>query len=456
MHRDTSSGNTVILFACVVSALAMATSALSAAGPADRAREVRRSSGEYLGHRWHIDPNHLMWWDGKPYVPFGGFGVRPGDGFGLDTRNLWIDFDPFIVDANYTRTQHKRDVAAELAAMAKAGQTCIVQFSMALPHLPDGPRPGMRWTEPQGGIDAARLADPQIKEAIFRVWAEYAPAVRNECVRGLVLWNEINIWRWPERFSPQEYAHILQEYVREAKRLVGDLPVCFKAAGTWRAEPVIAAAALADGLGFDIWFSRPEDPYAMREMRQARRMLEQRQQKTTWFFIAEGGRVRGEDGEAFNYPEAWPPFRSKEDAREILLSYTRAGVKGFIYNGPLPDRHPEYRDSYRWLGQLRPAVAETMIRAGLPSEPAPPGSAEAAIRGARNDPRVQELLREVDDIRVEAEFAYEWNVWLVRFSAGGRGIAFASVSPEGMVLEVGRAEEEAAAERTSDETDKSP
>jgi hypothetical protein len=29
------------------------------------------SSGEYQGHKWHIDENHLMWWDTKPYVRFG-------------------------------------------------------------------------------------------------------------------------------------------------------------------------------------------------------------------------------------------------------------------------------------------------------------------------------------------------------------------------------------------------
>lgn len=31
----------------------------------------QRSSGEYKGQKWHIDGNHLMWWDAKPYVRFG-------------------------------------------------------------------------------------------------------------------------------------------------------------------------------------------------------------------------------------------------------------------------------------------------------------------------------------------------------------------------------------------------
>jgi hypothetical protein len=415
-------------------------------GTREASRRLVRSSGEYLGHHWQIDANHLMWWDGKPYVPFGGFGLKPDDGFGLDTHNLWLDFDPFIEDPNYTCERHRRDVARRLAALTAAGRTCIVQFSMALPHIPEGPRPGMRWSVPEGGIDASRLADPEVRQAIFRVWADYAPAVRSECVRGLVLWNEINVWRWPERYSPAEYAEILYEYVREAKRLVGDLPVCFKAAGMWQAEPVIAAAARADGLGFDIWFSRPEDPYALREIRQTRRRLEQQQKKTSWFFIAEGGRVVGEDGEGFKYPDAWPPFRSEEEAREILLSYARAGVKGFIYNGPPPDRNPRYRDSYRWLGRLKLEIAAVMIRTGIPAEPKPPGSAAAAVRAARNDPRVQAMLRGLEDVRAEAEFADQWNVWLVRFRAGDRQAGFASVDPQGAVVEVGREEGDAGAE----------
>ena len=32
---------------------------------------LAQSSGQYKGHPWHIDENHLMWWDGKPYVRFG-------------------------------------------------------------------------------------------------------------------------------------------------------------------------------------------------------------------------------------------------------------------------------------------------------------------------------------------------------------------------------------------------
>ena len=331
-------------------------------------KSLPRSSGEFLGHKWHIDENHLLWWDGKPYIPFGGFGIEPGNKFGLKTYNLWIDFDPFIGRPEYTREQHQRDIAERLQRIANSGGTCIVQFSMALPHLPEGPHPGMRWEEPKGGIDASRLADPQVKQAIFRVWAEYAPAIRNECVRAVILWNEINVWRWPDHISIEEYAALLGEYVREVKHLVGNAPVCFKSVGTWNAQTVIAAAAAADGLGFDVWFEDAHDKRANSEIERARHMLEERQKKTTWFFIAEGGRRSNlpEEIPVDDYWDRWPPFRSKEEAAGILLAYARAGAKGFIYNGPSSDPRSKYHESYRWLGELKSEISHLMVESKTP------------------------------------------------------------------------------------------
>ncbi len=331
--------------------------------PRRESKSLPRSSGEFLGQEWHIDENHLLWWDGKPYIPFGGFGIEPDNTFGLKTYNLWIDFDPFWGRAQYTRKQHQRDIAERLRRIADSGGTCIVQFSMAVPHLPEGPRPGMQWEEPKGGIDASRLADPQVKQAIFKVWAEYAPAVRNECVRAVVLWNEINAWRWPEYISIEEYAALLGEYVREVKHLVGNVPVCFKSVGTWNAETVIAAAAAADGLGLDVWFQDADDERAPRDIERARFMLEERQKKTTWFFIAEGGRQSNlpEETPVDDYWDRWPPFRSKEEAAGILRAYARAGAKGFIYNGPSSGENSKYRESYRWLGELQPEISGLMV-----------------------------------------------------------------------------------------------
>jgi hypothetical protein len=51
----------------------------------------RRSSGKYKGHKWHIDENHLMWWDAKPYVRFG------FTGNGNPAQMLKAGFDQFTL-----------------------------------------------------------------------------------------------------------------------------------------------------------------------------------------------------------------------------------------------------------------------------------------------------------------------------------------------------------------------
>ncbi|HCO93867.1 MAG TPA: hypothetical protein DIU00_07950, partial [Phycisphaerales bacterium] len=32
---------------------------------------VRPARGKYMGQGWHIDADHLLWWQGKPYVRYG-------------------------------------------------------------------------------------------------------------------------------------------------------------------------------------------------------------------------------------------------------------------------------------------------------------------------------------------------------------------------------------------------
>jgi hypothetical protein len=289
---------------------------------------------------------------------------------------------------------------------------------------------------PEGGIDGSRLADPKVKEAIVKVWAGYAPVVRNPCVRAIVLWNEINLWRWPERMSADQYAEMFGSYVREAKRLVGEVPVCFKTAGTWNANAAVAAAAVADGLAFDVWFSHPDDEHASAEIARALRMLESRQTTTCWFFIAEGGRNLGDDRERVGYPEAWPPFRSKSEASGILEAYANAGAKGFIYNGPAGNEG--YAESYQWLGELKPEIVRWMVETKRPAiETCTEAPAARAVAAACQDARVLELLRGFHSLRVDAEFSKRWQVWLVHFFADDRQVAFASVSPTGELLEVG-------------------
>ncbi len=94
------------------------------------------------------------------------------------------------------------------------------------------------------------------------------------------------------------------------------------------------------------------------------------------------------------------------------------------------------------MGELQPEIVDLMVGTKPPPLKERQGiTAERAIAVARADERVKELLKEFDDLRTEAEFSEKWRVWLVHFFAGDRRVAFASVSEEGEVLEVGLGEE---------------
>lgn len=54
-------------------------------------RGLTHSSGQYMGRKWHIDENHLLWWEGKPYVRFG------FTGNGDPAQMMRVGFDQFTL-----------------------------------------------------------------------------------------------------------------------------------------------------------------------------------------------------------------------------------------------------------------------------------------------------------------------------------------------------------------------
>ena len=69
----------ILTFAGLLTTLVVATangyaqddSAQQRGGSENSIPALVRSSGEYMGHKWHIDESHVMGWDNEPYVRFG-------------------------------------------------------------------------------------------------------------------------------------------------------------------------------------------------------------------------------------------------------------------------------------------------------------------------------------------------------------------------------------------------
>ena len=129
-------------------------------------------------------------------------------------------------------------------------------------------------------------------------------------------------------------------------------------------------------------------------------------------------------------------FQSQASLREMLVLLTQHGYRGFnrfLMNPSAPRAAREVE----WMVELRPEILALVVE----TKGTPPAvtllTREQAIATARRDRHVQQLVRGVESVRTVAEFSDRWSVWLVHFFAGDREIAFASVSQDAKVLEVG-------------------
>jgi hypothetical protein len=132
-------------------------------------------------------------------------------------------------------------------------------------------------------------------------------------------------------------------------------------------------------------------------------------------------------------------FSSQAALREMLSLLARNGYRGFnrFLMNPSADRAAR---EVQWMADLRSEMEAIIVQAKDQPAADEPITGEQARAAARADRRVQELLRGVTAPRFRVEFSDRWQVWVVSFYAGDRQLGFASVSPQGAVLEVGEPE----------------
>jgi hypothetical protein len=372
-----------------------------AAPPAPPEQQI--TSGTHMGHTWSIDANHMMSWDGVPFIPYGAFsadpegieylelnGQTPADFFlahNMNMVNVWIDQDYLeTLYPDQTMQDHIDWLNSDVQAYCDAG------ISVQLTFWIDG--------DPMAE-DGSMLFDPGVRATVVQSWSDYISVTRHECVRTILLWNEINWWDWPSTYTPQQYGSVLGEYADEMRALIasdGQLPILFKidASRVWNDIdidatflPVLEGAKRADGLLVDLWPTRPGDPRAAWLFRYVWENFNSAQTHTTAYYIGEGGKgvvdpVCVNNIDTGFYWDDWPPFISLEEARGILADYAAYGIKGHIYNGPLmhtlgSSASCSYEESYSYLQALASETIDLMVNtadnvdfSNAPSTPAPP------------------------------------------------------------------------------------
>jgi len=263
------------------------------------------------------------------------------------------------------------------------------------------------------------------------------------------------ISRMQDDFRLWFYGHWLAEYAKQAKAVIGNVPVFVCSAGiTGEADQYLAMHRWALREGVDglirnhYGHGGEEERHTLANLARWMTKVQQESGCTKHLWANEVGYVRpGITDEEWGAAEAtelnaggsfgsqWA-FPSQDALREMLELLTQYGYRGFnrfLMNPSAPRAAREVT----WMAQLRPQITDLVVKSRKPSPPAARLTREQAIAVARKDRRVQELLRGHETFRTTAKFSERWNVWLVRFSVGGRCLGFASVSPTGEVLEVG-------------------
>jgi len=284
------------------------------------------TNGSYRGHKWYIDEHHLVWWDGKPYIPF-------------TTNQIWIDHDQFS-KSEFSRHYTMLDKLTN--ELTEKGETYFVLF-LTQPKI----------------HSLADLFDPSLKAEFEKEWKKFGPAVAKGGLRGMTFLNEINIFRAPERYTYHDYQKILNEYAKNLKEIVGNVPVLLKIVGDWNIDPYMFAIQgdYIDGLGGDFFETYPNENLK-RMMGKPISFLKQ-SKKTKLFWITEFSRIAGKEPNCY-----WPAFESKEQMKAFLELFSSHGATGFFYFRIHHGTEGYARvtpETAKWFRELKPEITPKIL-----------------------------------------------------------------------------------------------
>ena len=115
----------------------------------------------------------------------------------------------------------------------------------------------------------------------------------------------------------------------------------------------------------------------------------------------------------------------------LLNQYGYRGFNRFLIN---PSSARAARE-VQWMAKLKTEIVDLVVTSKQPPRTGRV-TPEQAIAAARANSRIEHLLRDLKPVRSTVEFSDQWNVWLIHFYSRDRHVAFASVSADGVVLEV--------------------
>ena len=195
---------------------------------------ITRTSGTYMKHNWYIDENHVMYWDGKPYIHYGLSGPRDYKDItktyefidnlaskGIKDYMLWYEGDQ--ESGQWTKEEYNNWIDKTTDYITKKGGTYIFILQPFYAVKADGV-----W-------DTAFMNRDDVKQDILNEFNRFKPLVTKEGLRGLGFSSEINTVvgvsaiKAPNQENDfDNFKEMLNFYAKSMKDTFGDLPVLFR------------------------------------------------------------------------------------------------------------------------------------------------------------------------------------------------------------------------------------
>lgn len=191
-----------------------------------RSLKQELSKGKYYGQDWHITRGHLLWWDGKPYIPFSLNEIR----LEKEIKQLLKDID-FMIERGITdfsfgyntdtpmteRNAYDHKIRTMVDYLEKKKVNYLFYFT-----------PAFAIEKFSGNRTCKFLLRPPVQEAVAKDLQRFGPLVSRPGLRAVLFMEEINGNEGIQDSIENIYHYLpllLDTYGRKVKESIGDVPV---------------------------------------------------------------------------------------------------------------------------------------------------------------------------------------------------------------------------------------
>ena len=201
-------------------------SGLSQGNVLKRSSKQELSRGRYYGQEWTITRDHLLWWNGKPYIDFSVNEIRLGKGTEQILNDIDFMVEKGITDFNFgyntdtpveKRNDHDKKIRTIVDYLEKKKLNYVFYFT-----------PGLAIEKFRGDRSCQFLLSPHVQEAVAKDLQRFASLVSRPGLRAVLFMEEINGNEGIEdrienvnRYLPS----LLDTYGQKIKQIIGDVPV---------------------------------------------------------------------------------------------------------------------------------------------------------------------------------------------------------------------------------------